>query len=72
MEFGFEPVCDQLRTSFEPASVMEFGFYGLSILDTTHLQSAQKKNNALFFCCAILTRRTGKHKRRINFFFHSQ
>ena len=22
----FEPVCDQLRTSFEPASVMEFGF----------------------------------------------
>ena len=25
-EFGFEPVCDQLRTSFEPASVMEFGF----------------------------------------------
>jgi len=27
MEFGFEPVCDQLRTRFEPASVMEFGFY---------------------------------------------
>jgi len=27
MEFGFEPVCDQLRTSFEPASVIEFGFY---------------------------------------------
>jgi len=27
MEFGFEPVCDQLRTSFEPASVMESGFY---------------------------------------------
>jgi len=27
MEFGFEPVCDHLRTSFEPASVMEFGFY---------------------------------------------
>jgi len=27
MEFGFEPVCDQLRTSFEPATVMEFGFY---------------------------------------------
>ena len=26
MEFGFEPVYDQLRTSFEPASVMEFGF----------------------------------------------
>jgi len=26
MEFGFEPVCDQLRTRFEPASVMEFGF----------------------------------------------
>jgi len=26
MEFGFEPVCDQLRTSFELASVMEFGF----------------------------------------------
>jgi len=26
MEFGFEPVCDHLRTSFEPASVMEFGF----------------------------------------------
>jgi len=26
MEFGFEPVCDQLRTSLEPASVMEFGF----------------------------------------------
>jgi len=22
-----EPVCDQLRTSFEPASLMEFGFY---------------------------------------------
>jgi len=29
MEFGFEPVCDQLGTSFEPASVMEFGFKGL-------------------------------------------
>ena len=55
MEFGFEPVCDQLRTSFEPASVMEFGFYGMSILDTTHLQSAQKKNNALFFA-AIYSR----------------
>ena len=27
MEFGFEPVCDQLRTSSEPAIVMEFGFY---------------------------------------------
>jgi len=35
MEFGrysrsatsFEPVCDQLRTSFEPDSVMEFGLY---------------------------------------------
>jgi len=27
MEFGFEPVCDQLRTSSEPASIMEFGFY---------------------------------------------
>ena len=27
MEFGFEPVCDQLRTSFEPAIVMEFGSY---------------------------------------------
>ena len=27
MEFGFEPLCDQLRTSFEPASVMEFGLY---------------------------------------------
>jgi len=27
MEFGFEPVCDQLRTSFGPASAMEFGFY---------------------------------------------
>jgi len=26
MEFGFEPVCNQLRTSSEPASVMEFGF----------------------------------------------
>ena len=26
MEFGFVPVCDQLRTSFEPTSVMEFGF----------------------------------------------
>jgi len=25
---SFELVCDQLRTSFEPASVMEFGFYG--------------------------------------------
>ena len=24
---SFEPVCDQLRTSFEPDSVMEFGFY---------------------------------------------
>jgi len=23
---SFEPVCDQLRISFEPASVMEFGF----------------------------------------------
>ena len=22
----FEPVCDQLRTSFEPDSVIEFGF----------------------------------------------
>jgi len=28
MEFGFEPVCDQLRTIFEPASVMEFGING--------------------------------------------
>jgi len=27
MEIGFEPVCNQLRTSFESASVMEFGFY---------------------------------------------
>jgi len=27
MEFGFEPVCDRLRTSFEPADVLEFGFY---------------------------------------------
>jgi len=27
MEFGFEPVCDQLQTSSESASVMEFGFY---------------------------------------------
>jgi len=27
MEFGFEPVCDELQTSSEPASVMEFGFY---------------------------------------------
>jgi len=26
MEFGFEPISDQLQTSFEPASVMEFGF----------------------------------------------
>jgi len=26
MEFGFEPVGDQLRTTIEPASVMEFGF----------------------------------------------
>jgi len=26
----FEPVCDQVRTSFEPASVMEFGFKGLA------------------------------------------
>jgi len=24
---SFEPVCDQLRTSFEPANVMEFGFH---------------------------------------------
>ena len=24
---SFEPVCDQLRTSLEPASVTEFGFY---------------------------------------------
>jgi len=23
---NFQPVCDQLRTSFEPDSVMEFGF----------------------------------------------
>jgi len=28
MEFGRKLVCDQLRTSFEPASVMEFGFNG--------------------------------------------
>ena len=27
MEFGFEPASNQLRTSSEPASVMEFGFY---------------------------------------------
>ena len=26
MEFGFEPVCDQLRTSIEPASVIQFSF----------------------------------------------
>jgi len=26
---SFEPVCDQLRTSFEPDSVMEFGFYAI-------------------------------------------
>jgi len=25
---SLEPVCDHLRTSFEPASVMEFGFKG--------------------------------------------
>jgi len=29
---SFEPVCDQLRTSFEPASVMEFGFKLLVLL----------------------------------------
>jgi len=27
-EFGRKLVCDQLRTSFEPASVTEFGFNG--------------------------------------------
>jgi len=27
VEFGRKLVCDQLRTSFEPASVMLFGFY---------------------------------------------
>ena len=26
MEFGFEPVCNQLWTSSKPASIMEFGF----------------------------------------------
>jgi len=29
---SFERVCDQLRTSFEPASVMEFGFYGYAAI----------------------------------------
>ena len=32
MEFGRKLVCDQLRTSFEPAGVMEFGFMMLSSL----------------------------------------
>jgi len=31
MEFGFEPASNQVRTSSEPASVMEFGFYRVSI-----------------------------------------
>jgi len=31
MEFGFEPV-DQLRTSFEPGSIMLFGFYRPNIV----------------------------------------
>ena len=34
MEFGFEPVCDQLRTSIEPASVMEFGLSEIPIVWT--------------------------------------
>jgi len=33
---SFEPVCDQLRTSFEPASVMEFGFKDLKRKVTCH------------------------------------
>jgi len=39
MEFGFEPVCDQLRTSFEPASIMEFRFnyYRHSVCLSFHL-----------------------------------
>ena len=35
----FEAGRDQLRTSFEPASVMEFGFYGLcNVLYVTEMQ----------------------------------
>jgi len=39
MEFGFEPLCDQLRTSFELASVMEFGFKCTNyMLNKRHIQ----------------------------------
>ena len=36
MEFAFEPVCDQLRTSLEAASVMEFGFNCLYCVVTSY------------------------------------
>jgi len=41
MEFGFEPVCDQLRTSFEPASVMEFGFERSVVVKIVRVWGAQ-------------------------------
>jgi len=31
MEFGFEPVCDQLRSRYEPDSVMEFALTNAEI-----------------------------------------
>jgi len=50
MEFGFEPVCDQLRTSFEPASAMEFGFYGAR--PTMH---CQWDDSAVFAFLSLVT-----------------
>jgi len=41
MEFGFEPVCDQLRTSFEPASVTEFGFN--AVTESAELGSSSRR-----------------------------
>ena len=43
MEFGFEPVCDQLRTSFERASVMEFGSNPAASCMTGRLDSATRQ-----------------------------
>ena len=43
---SFEPVCDQLRTSFEPASVMEFGFNSLTVTHTSHSSSRSRCNSA--------------------------
>jgi len=33
MKFGFEPVCDQLRTSFEPANLLRTSFEADSVME---------------------------------------